>query len=343
MFDRDYPGMYLRQIENVTLSVPCVTGPYTGVHCRLTLLSSETRIDPRLDPPPHRCCAEGDHREPGHCGCDQRERDQEHRYELCPDDPRAVRQHGAVEAIATSSGQADSGMFEVSFRDERYLPFEYAGAVSRWRIELPQRDNEFDLDTLADVVLHLNFTAREGGELLRRSASDAAQRHLPGGGIRFFDIRHEFPDAWAMLRGDTAGRPGRRQLALRMGREMFPFLPGRHAVRIRRLDLFFEAPGADPGESRWVEFLVGHRPGHVGHLGDEDCDCQRLRVECAASDEWPCLFHGVFDAELPPLTGEQAADVGTFEFAPSVREVSRAFLFCGYTVARGCEETGHGG
>jgi hypothetical protein len=151
MFDLDYPGMYLRRIKNMTMSIPCVTGPYTGVHCRLTLLSSETRIDPRLDPPLHRCCAERDDRQHDQAGCDHRgcgrggcrRRDRDHwrGYELCPDDPRAVRQHGAVEAIATSSGQADSGMFEVSFRDERYLPFEYAGAVSRWRIELPQCDN----------------------------------------------------------------------------------------------------------------------------------------------------------------------------------------------------------
>ena len=49
MFDLDYPGMYMRRIKNVSLTIPCVTGPYTGVHCRLTLLSSTTRIDPGSD------------------------------------------------------------------------------------------------------------------------------------------------------------------------------------------------------------------------------------------------------------------------------------------------------
>jgi hypothetical protein len=180
------------------------------------------------------------------------------------------------------------------------------------------------------VVLHLNFTAREGGELLRRAASDVAQRHLPGGGVRFFDIRHEFPDAWAMLRGDSAARPAHRQLALRMSRDMFPFLPGLCAVRIHRLDLFLEAPGWDPGESRWVEFLVGHRPGHAE---DEDCDCRRVRVECVASDEWPCLFHGVLEVELPSLGWEGYRDLGTFRFAAGTCEISRAFLFCGYTAS----------
>ena len=56
LFDLDYPGHYMRRIKSVAMTIPCVTGPYTGVHCRLTLLSSETRIDPILVRPPQRCC-----------------------------------------------------------------------------------------------------------------------------------------------------------------------------------------------------------------------------------------------------------------------------------------------
>lgn len=347
MFDLDYPGMYMRRIKNVTMSIPCVTGPYAGVHCRLTLLSSETRIDPRLDSPPHRCCSdskgrerhrgERDHPECSRDQCDHVECGHGNCYELCRDDPRAVRQHGALETIATSSGQADTGMFEVNFRDERYLPFEYAGAVSRWRIELPQHCNQFDLDTLADVVLHLNFTAREGGELLRRAASDAAQRHLPGGGVRFFDIRHEFPDAWAMLHGDITAESAPRRLPLRMSRALFPFLPGRHAVGIHRIDLFFESPGAHLGESRCVEFLVGRPPDDDD---DQDRDRRRVRVECVASDEWPWLFHGVLEMQLPLLHGDNHQDIGTFIFTRDVKELSRMFLFCTYTAVTGVPREG---
>jgi hypothetical protein len=123
-----------------------------------------TRIDPRLSPPPHLCCSD---------------RGRLNDYELRLDDPRAVRQYAAREAIATSSGQNDSGMFELNFRDERYLPFEYLGAVSRRRIELPPQNNYFDLDRLSDLVLNLNYTAREGGELLRRAAAEAAEHRLP--------------------------------------------------------------------------------------------------------------------------------------------------------------------
>ena len=93
----------------------------------------------------------------------------------------------------------DSGMFELSFSDPRYLPFEYMGAVSRWRIELPPENNFFDMDTLTDTIVNLNYTAREGGDSLRHAANETIGRKLPGDGWSFFDVRHEFPDAWSFF------------------------------------------------------------------------------------------------------------------------------------------------
>ena len=51
MFDLDFPGHYMRRIKSVALTIPCVTGPFTGVHCRLTLLRSVTRTDPKRQAP----------------------------------------------------------------------------------------------------------------------------------------------------------------------------------------------------------------------------------------------------------------------------------------------------
>src|SRR5438132_8320073 len=46
--------------------------------------------------------------------------------------------------------------------NERYMPFEGAGAVSEWSIELDSDAQQFDLETLSDVVIHIRHTAREG-------------------------------------------------------------------------------------------------------------------------------------------------------------------------------------
>lgn len=48
MLDLDYPGQYMRRIKTVGLTISCVIGPYTGIHCRLELLSSSIRVNASL-------------------------------------------------------------------------------------------------------------------------------------------------------------------------------------------------------------------------------------------------------------------------------------------------------
>jgi hypothetical protein len=337
MFDLDYPGHYMRRIKSVTLTIPCVTGPYTGVHCRLTLISSVTRIHPRLSASLHDCCCP-----PEPCGCDCGEDERLRReYEPCPDDPRIVRHYSACEAIATSTAQNDSGLFELNFSDQRYLPFEFMGAVSRWRIELPRENNYFDFDSLSDTIIRMNYTAREGGELLRRAANEAARRHLPGDGWCFFEVRHEFPDTWQLFRDSARDKRSAEHLKLRFDRKMFPFVPGSHEVWIDKMAILFDTrthddcgcpeiqgcPCPEPGEPacRVVEFSEGHE--------DRDDECVRkLSVCCPVSDQCPDLYCGIFDTHVGPLgSNSHRREVG-FRFPAGTGEVEHVFLLCRYTL-----------
>jgi hypothetical protein len=346
MFDLDFPGHYMRRIKSVTLMIPCVTGPYTGVHCRMTLISSTTRIDPRLCPPPHDCCCPP---EPCFCECCGDER-AAREYEPCPDDPRVVRCYAARQAIATSSGQNDSGMFELNFHDERYLPFEYMGAVSRWRIELPPENNYFDMNTLSDCIIRLNYTAREGGDLLRRAANQAAHGHLPGDGWCFFDVRHEFPDAWQLFRdsckdGGPAGR-----LSLRFDRKMFPFVPGARDVRISKMAILFATPEQDDCGCPKIEGCPCPEPGRPAcrivefnrgrEEGGDDRDREELIVSCLASEKWPEFYCGLFEAGVGPLDRNGNCSEVEFRFPCGTGKVERIFLLCRYEL-KSCAEKGH--
>lgn len=318
MFDFDYPGHYLRRIKNVSLTIPCVVGPYTGIHCRLTLLSSSTRVDPRLNKPPFICCTEGE---------------MGNGYETLPDDPRIVKQYAATEAIATSTGQRDGGLFELNFRDERYLPFEFAGAVSRWRIELPPENNYFDLDTMSDVIMHLSYTAREGGDILRQAANEVAQKYLPGGGVRLFDLKQELPEAWNLFsqEGDT-----HKQVRLKLSKNMFPFLTGHREVSIIQVGLLIEAPGANPSTHHVVKFALNDG---YNYLRDKLDLCDMKDIVCVASKDWPCIYHGVLDVQLGSLCSDEMRDFGTLIFPCGLGLVVRAFLLCDYsaTPPRECE------
>jgi hypothetical protein len=172
LYDFDCPGHYMRLIKSVSVTIPCVAGPYTGVFCTLTLLSSSVRTD-----------AGGS------------------RYERSGDDSRFADDFSAVQSIVTSGAQADAGLFETNLHDERYLPFEGAGAISTWRLELPPEIRQFDYDTISDVVVHVRYTAREGGASLRQSATlnsrELAAQVAP---VRLFSARHDFPTEWARFK-----------------------------------------------------------------------------------------------------------------------------------------------
>jgi hypothetical protein len=69
--------------------------------------------------------------------------------------------------IATSTAQNDSGVFELNFRDERYLPFEGTGAISTWEISLPGEIRQFDLNSINDIILHFKYTANYNDRLVQ--------------------------------------------------------------------------------------------------------------------------------------------------------------------------------
>jgi hypothetical protein len=124
-----------------------------------------------------------------------------------------VRISGSTRPFPTSSGQRDSGLFELNFNDERYLPFEYICAVSRWCIELPSENNYFELNTISDAIIRLNYTAREGGELLRKAANGAAQRHIcPGmaGVISTYATNSQEPGNSSVIRPRPSSMRGLR-------------------------------------------------------------------------------------------------------------------------------------
>jgi len=331
-FDLDYPGHFMRRIKNATITIPAVSGPYNGVHCRLTLLGSATRVDPLLSLAPAHCC--------NTCKSGNG-------YEACPHDPRIVRQYAATEAIATSGGNNDSGLFELNFHDDRYLPFEFHGAVSKWRIELPPDNNYFDMDTLSDVIVHLNYTSREGGERLRHAAKEAAEKSLPGAGWCLFDVSHDFPDAWELSRtnhddkrhGDQRGDKRPRHLNLKFSRDLFPFIPGHRELRIDKMALLFdsgEKPDRDccAGECACGEDKIRAcwRVGFKGHRGE----CEETEICCAASEDWSDLYYGVVDTRMGALGRNGNRQEARLRFPVEVGELSKVFLLCRYEVASPC-------
>jgi hypothetical protein len=124
----------------------------------------------------------------------------------------------------------------VSFRDERYLPFEGAGAVSQWRIEMPPENNSFDFDTITDVVINVSYMARDGGGPLRQAARNAPNQ-LPQDALRMFSLKHEFPSEWSRFLQPPDTAPD-ETMTLNLGIERFPYVYRGKAISINTIELF---------------------------------------------------------------------------------------------------------
>ena len=197
IFDLDFPGHYFRRIKSVSLTLPCVAGPYTSVACTLRLLKNSIRMN----------ATNGDNGYP-------RNTDDAGRP---ADDSRFVESNIPVKAVATSSGQNDSGVFELSFRDERYLPFEGAGVISEWALELfsdlpannPDPANpdfgrpmrQFDYSTITDAILHIRYTAREDAGVFKNGAITHLREYFSADETTpswlALDLRREYGTPWS--------------------------------------------------------------------------------------------------------------------------------------------------
>jgi hypothetical protein len=198
--DEDEPGDYFRRIKQVSVDIPCVHGPYVSVNARLTLLRSETRIKPHVS---------GDYSRAQ--GLDS------------ANDTRFRDDAGGVEHIVTSTGMNDTGQFDSNLGGERLLPFEGAGIISTWQIDLPIETNRFARSSISDVVLRILYTARDGGNTARVAALEARQDNLRKQGRSvMLPLATYFSTAWSKF---TSQQSEHRELELKLKKEHLPHRP----------------------------------------------------------------------------------------------------------------------
>ncbi|MDB5616720.1 neuraminidase-like domain-containing protein [Tardiphaga sp.] len=273
LFDMDLPGQYMRRIRSVAVTVPCVIGPYTSLNCTLRLREHKFRssaiVKDKSDYP-------------------QRTDENDERFSTV---------NIPITAIAVSKGQSDSGLFELNFRDERYSPFEGAGAISKWSLELPSQFRQFDYDTISDVVLTMRYTSKDGGDKLKKSASDSVLAYIKSvedlsrdeGLYAAFDLKHDFPNEWYKATQPMGGPA----IVLKGIYERLPiFTKGRKAAKISANDVYVFA-GEDSGVTGVTLTERGNdtllvRSAAVGDLISFDAENTRG----VPMDDWTLTFQG---------------------------------------------------
>ena len=185
LFDLDFPGHFFRRIKSISISMPCVAGPYTSVNTTLKLTKNKYRTNNN----------DGDYAQTD---------EEKNTWGI----GRFRSISSPVTAIATSNAQSDSGMFELNFRDERYLPFEGCGAISEWSLELNNQFRQFSYNTISDVIIHLHYTAREENKIpnFKVKVNEYLEQYFTNlfnntsqPFIRMFSLKQDFPNAFHQL------------------------------------------------------------------------------------------------------------------------------------------------
>lgn len=240
LFELDHPGHVARRIKSVALSVPCVVGPYTGVSCKLSLLNSSIKRNGGKEP---------------------------------------ERILSPAEAVFTSSGSNDSGLWEPNLRDDRYLPFEGAGAVdSEWELRLPSAVRQFDYATISDVMLHIRYTS-EPGEDVKDAEKRLYEKLQKADGMAgplwaYTSLRSDLSDQFSLLAREQPRRAVRLKLPKELARWMSqPVLPtgtvivavigdrsGGVSVGLAGSEKPCTAPNDDTSKTTWIADFEFEKP-----------------------------------------------------------------------------------
>lgn len=164
LFDRDFPGHYLRLVTGVRASVVAPVLPITGI--RATLATTGTS---------YVTVVSGD----GFA--------------------RVAVQRGP-ETMVLTAPSPPSGQLEAEPRSELLVPFENIGVDTTWRFAMPRPANPIDYSGIADVLVTIDYTALASDDLRQRviQGLDPAVRTE-----RPFSMRDQFQDQWDELHNQS--------------------------------------------------------------------------------------------------------------------------------------------
>jgi hypothetical protein len=185
LYDHDYPGHYNRHLLRVSVTViyPNTT-KFDNVKATLTLVANKVRVST----------------------------DVSSGYPETPvgADPRFIYNYGAVpQKIALGNAQDDPGLFLTAINnnlsDTRYLPFENAGAIGTWHLDMPQSSNEIHVAGVTDVVLHFFYTAVDGGDSFKQAVQSSNSAFTPTSAVHVVSALYTGPTTSPDRSTTTAG------------------------------------------------------------------------------------------------------------------------------------------
>lgn len=193
MFDRDFPGHYLRLIRGVRVSVVALVPPSEGIRATLTS-GGRTVVVQNAN------------------GMFQK-----------------ILQIRPPESVDMTSPRDATGLFDLNLQPNMLRPFEGKGVETDWELRMPRAANPFDFDTIADVLLTIEYTSLYDPDYYQQVI-----KGLPSTVelSRVFSFRHHLPDLWYDLHNSGSNVV----LTFETSRQDFP--PNLEGLRIGGIGLY---------------------------------------------------------------------------------------------------------
>ncbi len=304
LFDMDYPGHYMRRIKMVrmTVNAPKIalnTNPLLSpnVNATLTLAKNSVRVRPDL------------------VGGNYTFRK--------PTDPSDMRFVDSIvpESIVTSNGvgtnsypgdggwSLDTEMYKIEVRDDRYYPFEGAGVISSWQLDMPQENNQIDISTITDIVLTLTYTAKNGVD--KNAVQGAVNNALAGTGLALtLDVAKGFSDAWNSFLNPGAGKDQVLNLSMIQG---IPFALRNRNITIKQIDLITQFEQATnlvaditiPPQA--VQEVTLAQDGVFGTL--QHVELSNQTIPLSAASQWQIKLRTANATDFQSLPAKQLLDM----------------------------------
>ena len=175
MFACDYPGMYMRRIKTVSVTIPALLAPYQTL-CA-TLVQEKSYILQK----------------PG--------KEEAARFmfdcHIKPENPPegVLKDCRAGQKIAVSRGVRDMGIFDFGKMQEMYFPFEGTGITSGWVLRMPKQNNRISYENISDIIIHIQYTGLEDMRQEKLIASILEERTLQRDNL-YLNMKQYFPKVW---------------------------------------------------------------------------------------------------------------------------------------------------
>ncbi len=267
LFDRDFPGHYLRLIRSVKVTVIALVPPHNGIRASLTnsgisqvvtAIENVNKVHSDSDPMLNT------------------------NNKKVSESFKQITITRPVETIALTSPFDSSGVFQLDHKDDLLMPFEGLGVATDWVFEMPKAANQIDYRSIADVLITIEYTALESPAYRQQVIQQLDNRVSAD---RSFSFRHQFTDAWHDLHHPDLVEDPQMPMQVSFNTRQEDFPPNVSELGIEHITLYFALKegvtdefslelnfnelgenGTSGGTVVTTDRIAGTRQGNTGNL-----------------------------------------------------------------------------